>query len=285
MVGLVLAVAVASVFGGSNGVPQTSSSLYDRVAAAAAEGDPRAQEQLAAINTFMQVKGLSVTDLAVPEGGRSEVAWQDSLVQLSMEDFGPWRIEIDNETHLTNAADLSAYRAVRHASLDAMAAHDGGRLISVAVSPSGARSIGELAGALPPDAIGQRLIVDVYAPAGWIMTVGYDIADRNFVADADAIAAAVLDQAANSLDQFRGITRSDLSVGVRIVYLQMSATSAQEASQQPIIYAIDPLTDIADAFRGRAAIVVVSNAPELRVAHASLVLGDPVDADPVWPTQ
>lgn len=284
-VGVVFAVALATVSGGSSGAPGTTGSLYDRVAAAAAKGDPRAQEQLVAIDAFMQLNGLRVTDLTEPEGKRSQVPWEDSLVQLSLEDFGPWRIDIDNETQFSKAADVSAYRAIRHATLDAMAAHDPGRQIAVAVSPNGARSITEIANALHGKAIGRQLIVDVYAPGGWLMTVGYDLSGRDFVAEADAISAAVLDQAATSLDQFAGITRADLSAAVRIVYLEMSATSAQEASQEPTIYAVDPLTDIADAFRGRAAIVVVGNAPELRVAHARLVLTDPVDAHPVWPGQ
>lgn len=283
--GLLLAWAVASASGGSSGAPITGADLYEMVASAAARGDSQAQEQLAAIDAYMKAHDLQPSSLGLPSGERKDAAWSNSLVALSLEDYGPFSIDISNDTQFSSADQVTAYRAVRHAALDAMAASAPGREIEVAISPNGRRSVSEVAAAIGPEAIGMRLIVDVYAPEGWLMTAGMGIEGRKFASEAAAIDDEVLDIASLPLDQFPGITRKDLRAEVRILYVRMPAASAQAASRTPeVILAVDALTDIKDAFAGRAAIIEVENAPELREVQARLVLGHPVDEDRVEPT-
>lgn len=257
--------------------------LYERLLVDARTGNARAIEQLDAVNAFMDVRGIRPDELVLPTGRRSTVAAAHDEIQLSMEDNGPFRIDVYNDTRFEDVYQLAAYKAVRHAALDALARRTPDRAILVAVTPDGGRSVAELATKLPDRATGVRLIADIYSPAGWIMSSGYGIDGRMVNGEAPEIEIEVLDWAATAIDGYDDVTRGNIRAEVRVLYARMNAADAAELSELAGVYAVDALTDIADAFAGQAAIVDVVNAPDLREAHSRLVLGRPVDADIVSP--
>jgi len=280
IVGVLLSAGLATASSDAR-PPATGQELYNRIVAAAASGDARAQEQLTAIDTFLQQRRIGADALTVPAGGRASEAM--GLVQLSLDDRGPWRIGVSNTTRFASATAVMAYRAARHAALDALAAEDPHREIRVAITPDGPRAVEEIASILPATALGERLIVDVFTPDGWLMATGYDISGRGVKADAAAVATEVIDLAAASIDLFPGVDRRELRTSVRTMYVVMPAASAVDATSHRSIFAVDPLADIEDTYAGRAAIVDVESAPDLREAHARLVLGRPIDENIVSP--
>ncbi len=150
--------------------PTNGRELYERVATAAGQGDPRASEQLIAIDKFLRERHMGPDALTLPADSRA--AETMGVVQLAVEDRGPWRIDVSNSTRFPSADALDAYRAARHATLDSLAAEDPHREIRVAITPNGPRTVDEVAGILPITAVGEQLVVDVYTADGWLMATG-----------------------------------------------------------------------------------------------------------------
>lgn len=283
IVGIFLAGSLASAVESPRLGPISGGEFYEQLLADAKSGNARAVEQLDAINAFMDERGLRPDQLTLPSGRRSTAPATHDVIRLSMEDNGPFRLDIYNDTRFEDVHQLAAYRAVRHAALDALARRTPDRALLVAVTPDGGRSVAELAKKLPQRATGVRLIADIYSPAGWLMSSGYGIDGRRVSDEAPNIEIEVLDWAATAIGGYDGVTRENIHAEVRVLYARMNAAEAAELSDLAGVYAVDALTDIADTFAGRAAIVEVANAPDLREAHARLVLGRSVDADIVSP--
>lgn len=145
----------------------------------------------------------------------------------------------------------------------------------MAISPHGPQDIAALASALPDGTVGERMIVDAYSSDGWLMSGGYSVEGRLIASEGELLASELMAHAAPSLDLFPGVERGELRLNVRILYASMSASQAVDVSKSPLVFAVDALTDIEDAFAGRAAIIRADAAPDLRRAHSELVLGEP----------
>jgi len=262
--------------------PVDGTELYEAVRRAAAAGDTRASEQLAAIDKYLRDGGLTAEALTLPTDRMSRTTIE-TVVQLQLEDLGPWRLEIANITEFDNAGALDAYRSARHAALDRLASEDPERLIRVAITPNGPVGIRQLAATLPMGTAGERIIVDVYSAEGWLMASGYSLDGRAVRSEGAQLEDETVNSAAVSIDLFPGTDKSELRANVRVLYATMRAAQAVEVSEDSLIYTVDPLTDIEDAFAGRAAIVEVDSVPDIRAAHADLVLGNPVDGERINP--
>lgn len=282
-IGMGLAVWLATMTGAANDGPRSGSDLYSRLQAAAGEGDPRAVAELVAVDSFMAQRNLSPADLGVPALEVERTAAQSGLVRLSLKDQAPWRITVYNETAFTDAASISAYAAARHAALGLLADADPNRIIDAILSPNTEVSVTAFAQSLSCPCESVHLTVDVYGPGGWMMAAGREIIGRDFAAQSRAIESEILDQAAFSLDQFPGVRRADLRANVRAVQLRMTADAALASSRSESVLVVDPLSDIADAYAGRAAVVEVANAPELWQEFARIVLNRPLGVNGVAP--
>ncbi|HYN50720.1 MAG TPA: hypothetical protein VES62_07325 [Thermoleophilaceae bacterium] len=282
-VGLVLAALLATASGAADGRPRSGDELYAMVVDAAQRGDQRAAQELAALDAYMAQRGLRPADLGVPTLDPARAETYQGLVRLAVEDAAPWRMTILNSTSFANADDVAAYIAIRSATLEAFASNESQRQVEAVISPSGPTSTAAFLDVLSCPCEGVSLIVDVFGPEGWMMAAGRELVGRDVRLAASLIETEILDQAAFSLDNFPGVTRADLRAEVRMVRVKMTAQSAYATSVRDEVLLVDLLTDIADAYAGRAAVVEVVGAPDLREAYQRLVLGDP--ADPVWPAR
>jgi hypothetical protein len=284
LVGLLVGGISTSEIGAASGLPRSGSEIYQRIQLAAANGDKRAEAGLAALDRFMAARGLDPDDLGVPALDLPSHETQMGLVTVRVEDGSPWHISVHNATRIQSGDQLLAYVSARHAALDGLAAADASREIDVVISPARRISFAEFVGVLTCPCTGVSLSVDVYGPDGWLMQAGHNIAGRDIVADADAIESEIRQEVALTLDLYPGVKSSDLEFAVRRVSVKMPANAAVLSARHDDVLAIDPLTDLADAYAGRSAVLEVEGAPDVREVYARLVLHKPVDANPIWPT-
>ena len=280
--GLVGAIAVSTMTGAKDQSPSTGAELYERLTAAAAAGDQSAADYKRALDEHLTARGLGVRDLPLPAAaGAREVS--AGPLRLAIEDNAPWGISVANRTELSDAAAVDSYRAARSEALRKLAAKDPSRELEVVIAPAAAVAPSGLAGLIACPCQTGEIIVDVVSDEGWLMTSARQFGRRDLAAEAAAFDAELLEQAAASLDQFSRVNARDLRLEVRSVRLFMPAAAAEAASRLPEVLLVDPLTDLADAHHGRAAVISVSNPPDVREAHARLVLGSPLDASFVQP--
>jgi hypothetical protein len=282
LAGLLAAAAFSAFAGARNGTPQTGAELYERLTEAAAAGDRSASDYKQALDKYLEATGQGVSSLGLP-GASAARRVAAGLVSLQIEDSAPWGIRVDNRTSLDTAAAVEAYRAVRTAALLGLSRKDAGRQIEVVISPSASLSPNEFASVLSCPCQTGELIVDVFTEDGWLMSSGRGFSGRELASSASDFEVEFLDQVSASLDLYPGVQRDDLRLEVRSVRLVMSAESARVTAAKPEVLLVDPLTDLSDSYAGRAAIVTVGNPPDVREAHARLVVGDPIDARFVEP--
>jgi hypothetical protein len=281
-VALLAVVVVVGMSGAADGRPLSGAELYRQLADAARAGDAQAAEYKGLLDEHLRRGGLRATGLSLPAEATSTA--QLGEVHLIVRNSAPWGITIANATVIDTPDAIAQYREQRHAAVAALAATDGGREIAVVASP--ARSIGlqEFAGMLVCPCSAEQIVVDIYDGAGgWLMGAVRDISGLDLQADISAIEAAVLEQAAVSVDHFPGVEAAELSTKLRSVRLSLKAENALEVSRHPDILIVDPLTDIADTYAGQAALISVESPPDAWEAYARLVLDKPVDANFVGP--
>ncbi|HSW43094.1 MAG TPA: hypothetical protein VLM76_11350 [Patescibacteria group bacterium] len=249
--------------------------MYSILEVAAQHGDEDARRLKASVDDYVRKRGIEVKDLDVPKATATAFVGA-GVNRIRVDDGGPWTIRVAADPDLDGEDSVAAYAALRHASLRSLAAEPM-RNIRVAISPRRFMSLAEFRGSLCSGACRiDYVVVDVFGPAGWVMASGRSI-DRGQAAVAgQALEETLREQASASLDQFSGLDPRGLRFSVRQVIASMTAEQAVAASQHPDALVIDPLTDLEDSYRGRAAFVEVVGAPDLFAVYADLVLGQPL---------
>jgi hypothetical protein len=276
---------MAAAIGAADGRPSTGGELYARLVDAAQRGDTRATQELAAVNAYLTSRGLTADDLGVPPAEPPVAETQVGGSRLAVEDASPWRVTINNRTTFDSSRDVAEYVANRLSVLRDFGERTPDRQVEVVVHPAGRASVSGFLSALVCPCTGVSLIVDVYSPAGWIFASGRDVSGVDLKREAREIEVAVLDQAAQSLDIFPGVSRAQLRAEVRMVRLKTTADSAVTTAGSADVLLVDLVTDIWDAHAGRAAVVEVQGMPDVTEAYRRFVLGDPIGANQIEPVR
>jgi hypothetical protein len=137
-------------------------------------------------------------------------------------------------------------------------------MVVVVVTPSrllGFAEFGRIIGAGP-----TRVVADVFVDGAWSMATGHTFDDPVDWEDIDRLLTSAAVAPPGSSD-------SRLRVTVRCVEVELPARDAMALAGNPSVLVVDSESDLREAFAGRAAIVSVSNPPDVFRVHAEAVLG------------
>lgn len=246
---------------------RSSQSLYESLSADASRGDLEAARAKEAVDRYLIREGISIRDMPVPDSVKRTMI-ERGLLDLEVRDAAPWTISVRNRTTIDTLEALVAYRAGRHDALNGLAA-SGDRLIEVVVTPARLLSLPEFGAHVIGGKPGQ-VITDAFIGDQWVMSSGMRVTDPR---DWDKIETEMRTQMEGSLDQYPGVHAADLGITVRSARLEIPADRALTLLGDPAILLIDPLTDIADDYADKAALVSVGDPPDVFGLYATSALG------------
>lgn len=257
----------------------SSQSLYESLSTEASRGDPEAAGAKEAVDRYLALKGMSIGDMPVPESIKRTLVERGAL-DLEVRDAAPWTISVRNRTTIDTIEALAAYRTARHDALRSLAA-SGDRLIEVVVTPARFTSVPEFGAHLVGGEPGQ-VTADAFIRDQWVMSGGLRVMNSR---DWGKIETDMRVQMEGSLDQYPGAQPADLRITVRSARLEIPADQALKLLEDPAILLVDPLTDIADDYAGRAALVSIGDPPDVFGLHAASVLRIPLSPQQYQPTK
>jgi hypothetical protein len=276
--GLIMAVLWAS--GLSAQPPGTSpSEIYATLRRDADNGDRRAKELVAAVDTYTKRAGISIEEMGSLGPGTTNVRALGPI-RLRVEDHAPWGISIRNFTELPTESDLDAYVALRTGALRKIASSTPQRELHVVATPNRFVDLDKFIRDLGCTCSISEVVVDVFVDGEW--------AFMSFVGLQGVPDQGIFDDVLSNAEQaaaghLPGVTRDELRLTVRRISLTATAAQARELSGRPDILLVDPLDDLGDPYRGRAALVEVTGGADLFYGHAKWNLGVALDATPSSP--
>lgn len=279
LAGALLSAAALSASGAGER-PTTGADLLTRLERAADSGDARAGEALEAMEAFMAAHRLDPSALPIPDDTVSRETLAGATIEIT--DGAPWYIKVANVTAIGSRDALHAYRSSRNAALADMAWRDPEQAVEVMIAPARDLDIQSLAKILDCSCAGA-IVVDVYEDSSWLMASGRSV-DGHDISNG-ALEASLREQVGPSLDQFGLAAGDDIRFAVRSFRTTLSAADASRVAAEPDIYAVDPLSDLAAAHVGRAALIEVSAGPDLRELHARLAIGTAIDESAAVPAE
>lgn len=256
-----------------------SQSLYESLSADAIRGDPEAARAKDAVDKYIAEKGMSIGDMPVPDSVKRTLI-ERGVLDLEVRDAAPWTISVRNRTGIDTVEALVAYRTARHEALRRLAG-SGDRLIEVVVTPARLISFPEF-GALAMGGDPSQVAADAFIRDQWVMSGGLRVMNSR---GWERIETDMRVQMGGSLDQYPGAQAADLRITVRSARLEIPADQALKLLGDPTILLVDPLTDIADDYAGRAALVSVGDPPDVFRLQAMSVLGIPLYPQQYQPTK
>lgn len=255
------------------------SAIYERMQLDADRGDARAKEMLAAVDAYKAEMGISIDQMGPLDPGTTETR-TDGLIRLRIEDYAPWGLSIRTLTELRSRTDQAAYIALRTGALRGLASASPERDLRVVVTPNRLIALDEFIANLGCVCTVTEVVVDVFVGDEWAFSSvrGIDGALNSEVAD--VLSAQAVEAAAIYLT---GVDQDALRLTVRRISLTTTAEAARQLSDRSVVLLVDPLDDLGDPYRGRAALIEVSGAPDVFYGHALWNLGISLDATPSSP--
>jgi hypothetical protein len=254
----------------STEVPR-SQALYDRLSQDAAKGDVEAARARDAIDQYLVRNGGTLQDLPVPDSVKNTLV-RYGAVDLEVRDAAPWSVTVRNRTVIDSLDRVNAYKGARHDALASLAATPS-RKIEVSITPSNlipVAAFGKKVGVRP-----TSIIVDAFAGDEWVMSARRQVDGS---VDWTKLETDLREQISSSLDQYPGLAAGDLLITVRCVRAELPASRAQKLTDDPGILLVDPLTDLADMYANKAAMVSVGDPPDVFFLYATQALHVPMDS-------
>lgn len=240
--------------------------IYEKMKEEASHGNKEAADAVAALESYAKGRGLSIADLPVPDSVKSTLV-KHGAIDLEVRDGAPWFIHLKNNTRVENVPMLTAYKTARHDVMHDLAKTPG-RQVEVVVTPAKFLTVAEFSKTVVKQP--KQIVVDVFTGSHFIMTSGLEVTSfRGWSQLEDDLRA----QVNGSLDQFQGVKVGDLRLTVRSARMVMPAGMADSLISDPSVLLVDPLTDLADEYAGKAAVITVGNPPDVFTVHARDDLG------------
>lgn len=264
-----LGVAMLAVIGPAPSLAEdgmTAAELYKSLERAA-EDDPRIASELRTIDRFFERHDIDLGDLSKPEP-KADVQRFDGM-SIRVEGFEPWTLTIHNDTEVGKAGARSDYIDHRKEALAKLVAEDGGRRIEVVVSPDRPIDVSKFAQSLDCACDLRGIVIDVWDGDAWVMETGnWDTDVDDLAKNASSIERSFRDYSRSAFDLFDGLQADDLRYTLRWARLSLPADEAAKIARNDDVLLVDPITDIADRYADDAALIRVSNAPDVFRAFA-----------------
>jgi hypothetical protein len=168
---------------------------------------------------------------------------------------------------------LAAYVAFRHEAVIHLVSVNPTRTIEAVVAPAEEITPSNFAREVACECRVTRMVVDWWGPNGWVMATGGGFEDQHLEFTKADLDREFAQRADLVLDEYPDLDLTDLRMTVRNVRLELESEAALTLMRNSLVWSVDPLSDIADHYRGVAANVEVSNAPDLFVVHGEEELG------------
>lgn len=250
-------------------------SQYQWLEASAANGDEWARDKLAEVKNLQATKGE-----ALPPR-EDAVAKADVIngARVTVKGREPFYLEIENLPEFQSIDAVYAYVAQRKAALAQLASKNSEREVEVSISPQEHLPLSQMwrlkdANKLDVD----QMTVDLFLNGKWhsVMFVG-DPKERgekpyiNFNEPADKVEARIKQLMPPPAPATKLLLDSPgLELRISWVRGKLRAADALRLDSDPSILAVDPITDLLDAYNGRAVDIMVTNVPHLLVTKSRL---------------
>lgn len=251
-----------------------SQTMYGYLQGAAAQGDKWAIGKLNEVNAMQQVQGQSGPPQEREVGARDIV----NGISVAVEGREPFYLEIDNLPQLTSLGAIDKYIANRKPSLAQLSKRNLSRKIEVSISPQQhmpVTQVWELRDSYKLDI--DQMLVDLFIDGKWhsVMFVGDpndpdEVPYVDFTAPADKFEAQVKQLIPAQTPDKTVLDSPKLELKISWLRANIQAADALDVSSNPAIMLVDPITDILDAYQGRAVEVTVQNVPHLLVEKSRL---------------
>lgn len=286
LLGIAVLVMIAVVVEPTVGLSR-SQTMYERLQTAAAQGDEWAISKLAEADAMQQAQGKSGPPQERGVGSRDTV----NDISVTVEGREPFYLKIDNLPVLTSMGDMDEYVARRKTTLAQLANQDSGRQVEVSISPQVHMPLAQmwkLRDAYRLDI--DQMLVDLFVDGKWhsVMFVG-DPNDPgeapyiDFTASSDEFEAQIKKLIPPKTPDSFAPDLSKLELRISWARAKMQAADALKLNSDPAIMLVDPITDILDAYQGRAIEVRVQNVPHLLVEKTRLESTSGQDSAPLSP--
>ncbi len=249
-------------------------SLYAILQAAGADGDEEAAHDLSRLH-----ESLSRRRLAIPPEERDLQGVEEiGGARIRLRGREPFALKLYTEPQLTTLTAIERYVSAREQTLRELVDEEPSRRIEVSISPSDY---------LPIETLWRLKVehgLDIDA-----MLVAFYVAERrhsfmwvsdpreagepaaiDFEQPVDMVRARLLDLIPDRALAEEGISPEQLAVRVAWVQGTVRATEAVRLHEDPLIMLVDPISDILDAYQGRALEVEVVGMPQLLIEREIL---------------
>lgn len=275
MLGVALFVlATLAIFGmtGTKPTEAQSMSVYQKLQEAAAQGDEWARGFLAQVDAHLKRQGR----LMPPQ--EKEIGATDTVngIRIGVKGHEPFYLKIYNSQEFADLGELEAYIANRRATLARLASENADRQIEVSISPkepTDLQQVWQLKDAYRLDIDEMIVSFFLHGKQHSVMLVG-DPKDPGEQPMIDFTAQAeVVDARLRQLVPYQvfseGVPGPDQ---LKIVWIRgkMRAADAMALDSTPSIMLVDPITDLLDAYYGRAVDIRVVTMPHLQAKRSHL---------------
>jgi hypothetical protein len=245
--------------------PSQGSAILSRLQSAAASGNAAAAAALADFEGYAAAHGLT-SNSAAESGQQIRELAQAKGLAVGAQGFAPFWLRLDGSRDFVDRADLESYRATRLLVLDDLAVSTPGRVVEVQVSFSARPTPTDLLTLVASfSAQVLEIHIDAVRDGARLLTYGSrDDAARAMTGRSPG--DVVRDIRSNLLGAgLEGCGADPNTVALQVKFLRLSLPAAQalRLASAPGILAVDPLTDVTDAFAARAAHVSVGAWPNL----------------------
>lgn len=276
--------------GSSRPIEAQSVPIYQRLQEAAVQGDEWARDYLARVNAFLGHQGLPIPPQERQVGSADEA----SGIRVWVRGHEPFYLKIYNRQEFADLGELQAYVENRRAALTHLANEDLDRQVEVSISLEEYTDVSQVwqlktAYGLDIDQMTVHLFLNGERHSVMLVGDPKDPGEQpiiDFTESAEAVKTQ-LRQLASPVSVSEGDPNPyEFEFKVAWMRGKIRAADALELDSERLVMLVDPVSDLSDAYNGRAVDVEIVDVPHLLAIKSRLevVTGSPPGSDSVQPT-